>query len=135
MEKETVFTKICAGVIPSTKLYEDDVCFVILDINPVIKGHSLVISKIPYKNVGECPEDVLSHLICVAKKVEAKQRKTLKCDGSNVIINNDPASGQEVPHIHIHVIPRFEGDGRVFGFAHEKYEGNEMSEFGSKLAL
>lgn len=135
MEKETIFTKICSGAIPSTKIYEDDVCFAIMDINPVAKGHSLVIAKTPYSNVGECPEDVLSHLICVAKKVEAKQRKVLNCDGSNILINNDPAGGQEVPHIHIHVIPRYENDGKKFGFTHEKYADGEMAEFGRMLSL
>ena len=132
---ETVFTKICAGEIPSTKIYEDDVCIVILDINPVHKGHSLVISRHPYSNIGQCPEEVLSHLICVAKKVEAKQRQVLRCDGSNILINNDPASGQEVPHIHIHVIPRYENDGMKFGFTHEKYEDGQMADFGAKLHL
>lgn len=135
MEKETLFTKICAGQIPSTKLYEDDVCFVIMDINPVVKGHSLVISKVPYKNVAECPENILSHMICVAKKLESTMRSVLKCDGSNILINNDPASGQEVPHIHIHVIPRYCNDGRKFGFAHDTYAEGEMAQLGKKLAF
>lgn len=135
MEKETLFTKICAGIIPSTKLYEDDVCFVIMDINPVVKGHSLVISKVPYSNVKECPENVLSHMINVAKKLDSKLRESLGCDGSNILINNDPASGQEVPHLHIHVIPRYNNDGKKFGLSHDSYKEGEMAEFGKKLAF
>ena len=132
---ETLFTKICQGVIPSTKLYEDDICFVILDINPVKKGHALVIAREPYPNMAACPDDVLAHMISVAKKIDARQRAVLGNDGSNIIINNDPASGQEVPHIHIHVIPRYTGDGRRHFQDHDVYADGEMAEIGARLKL
>lgn len=132
---ETIFTKIANGQIPSTKLYEDEKCFVIMDINPVKKGHSLVIAREPYPNMASCPDDVLTHMLLVAKKVEAKQREVLGNQGSNIIINNDPASGQEVPHIHIHVIPRFEKDGRKHFQDHDKYSEGEMQALGLKLRL
>lgn len=135
MGMETLFTKICKGEIPSVKLYEDDVCFVILDINPVLKGHSLVISKKPYPNMADCPDDVLGHLMKVAKIIDAKQRKALGSQGSNIIINNDPASGQEVPHIHVHVIPRFDGDGRKYFALHDKYDDGEMAQYGERLRI
>lgn len=135
MGMETLFTKICKGEIPSVKLYEDDVCFVILDINPVLKGHSLVISKKPYPSMADCPDDVLGHLMKVAKIIDAKQRKALGCQGSNIIINNDPASGQEVPHIHVHVIPRFDGDGRKYFALHDKYDDGEMAQYGERLRI
>lgn len=132
---ETIFTKIANGQIPSTKLYEDDQCFVIMDINPVKKGHSLVIARQPYPNVASCPDEVLTHMLLVAKKVEARQRAVLGNQGSNIIINNDPASGQEVPHIHIHVIPRFDNDGRKHFQEHDRYEDGEMQAQGEKLRL
>lgn len=135
MGMETLFTKIRKGEIPSVKLYEDDVCFVILDINPVLKGHSLVISKEPYPSMADCPDDVLGHLMKVAKIIDAKQRKALGSHGSNIIINNDPASGQEVPHIHVHVIPRFEGDGRKYFALHDKYDDGEMAKYGERLRI
>lgn len=132
---ETVFTKIEQGIIPSTKIYEDELCFVILDINPVKKGHSLVIAKEVYPNIGSTPDETLTHMILVAKRIEARQREVLGNQGSNIIINNDPASGQEVPHLHIHVIPRFEGDGRKHFQEHDKYSDGEMAEFGDKLRI
>ena len=55
--------------------------------------------------------------------------------GSNIIINNDPASGQEVPHIHVHVIPRFDGDGSKHFQDHDKYADGEMKAFGDRLRL
>jgi len=131
----TIFEKIGNGEIPSTKTYEDDICFVILDINPVIKGHSLVISRKPYTNVQACPDEILTHMLLVAKKVDAKIREQLHCDGTNILINNDPASGQAVPHIHIHVVPRYENDGRKFTLIHEKYQEGEMEKMGEKLTI
>lgn len=135
MAMETLFTRIDKGEIPSVKLYEDDVCFVILDINPVLKGHALVISKEPYPNMASCPDDVLGHLMKVAKLVDSRQRAVLGAQGSNIIINNDPASGQEIQHIHVHVIPRFDGDGRKYFALHDKYDDGEMQKYGERLRI
>jgi len=131
----TVFEMIIQGSIPSVKLYEDEVCLVILDINPVEKGHALVISKKPYPVFTLCPEKELSHMMEVAKKVDKKLRDALKAEGTNIIINNDPASGQEVPHLHIHVIPRYKEDGQNFGFMKQKYEEREIQKMGEVLCL
>ena len=131
----TVFEMIINGDIPSTKLYEDDLCLAILDINPINKGHALVISKTAYPTFTDCPAETLSHMLEIAKRIDRKQREVLGADGTNVLINNSPASGQEVPHLHIHIIPRYKDDGKTFSFAHEKYEGNELVEMGAKLCL
>jgi len=134
MEK-TVFSRIIDGEIPSVKLHEDDKCIVILDINPVEKGHALVIAKQPYKTFSDCPADILSHMMEIAKKVDAQQRKVLKCDGTNILINNGKASGQEVPHLHIHVIPRYFDDGQSFAFKKQTYKDGEIAEMGGKLSF
>ena len=131
----TVFEMIINGEIPSTRLYEDDEVLVILDINPVEKGHSLVISKTAYPDFTDCPADRLGHMMEIAQKVDLKLRSTLGCDGTNILINNGPASGQEIPHLHIHVIPRYENDGQSLGFTKTKYEGDEISKMGERLAL
>lgn len=132
---ETIFTKIGRGEIPSVKLYEDAICFVILDISPIVKGHALVIAREPYPNMAGTPDNVLEHMILVASKVDKKLREELHCDGTNVLINNDRASGQEVPHLHIHVIPRYADDGRKFGFEHDSYGEGEMAQLGRRLSL
>lgn len=134
MEK-TVFSRIIDGEIPSVKLHEDDQCIVILDINPVGKGHALVIAKHPYPTFSDCPAATLSHMMEVAKQVDAMERKILKCDGTNILINNGKASGQEVPHLHIHVIPRYFNDGQSFGFHKQTYQDGEMAELGGKLSF
>jgi histidine triad (HIT) family protein len=131
----TIFTKIINGDIPSAKIYEDDKCIVILDIFPNHKGHSLVIPKKEYETVIECPEDLFSHLMVVAKKVAKKQIDTLSCHGINIIINNKSAAGQEIPHLHIHVIPRYEHDKYKIGFGKEKYQEDELKEYCEKLRI
>lgn len=132
---KTVFEMIRDGEIPSVKLYEDDVCFVILDINPISKGHSLVISKEVYPCFTDAPLSTLEHMMEVASKVDAKLRSALGAEGTNILINNGPAAGQEVPHLHIHVIPRYSGDGKNFISSKDSYKDGEMAEFGAQLCL
>ena len=132
---KTVFEMIRDGEIPSVKLYEDDVCFVILDINPISKGHSLVISKEVYPCFTDAPLSTLGHMMEVASRVDAKLRSALGAEGTNILINNGPAAGQEVPHLHIHVIPRYSGDGKNFIPSKDSYKDGEMAEFGAQLCL
>ena len=132
----TIFEKIRDGEIPSVKIYDDDLCFVILDLSPVNKGHALVISKVPYPSITETDDKTLHHMIDVAKLVDKKLRTILKADGTNIVINNSPASGQEVPHLHIHVIPRYLGDKKTFIFpSKDKYSEGEMAKYGEMLKI
>ncbi|MDD2232082.1 MAG: HIT family protein [Sphaerochaetaceae bacterium] len=133
--QETVFSKIIKGELPSVRLYEDEICIVILDINPVAKGHSLVICKQVIPTVEDTPDSILSHMILVTKKVDSKLREVLHCDATNILINNGPAAGQDVPQLHIHVIPRYHGDRTKMPIPHEKYADGEMADLGKKLAL
>ncbi len=131
----TVFEMIVKGEIPSVKLYEDDDVIAILDINPVNKGHSLVISKQPYPVFTDCPAAVLDHMMEIARRIDLKLRAELGAEGTNIMINNGPASGQEVPHLHIHVIPRYKGDGKTPVFNKTSYDEGEAALYGRKLAL
>lgn len=131
----TVFEMIINGEIPSTRLYEDDQCIAILDINPVAKGHALVISRKPYRTFTEVPLETLSHMMDIARKIDQKQRDVLGAEGTNIMINNSPASGQEVPHLHIHVIPRTAGDGKTPKLEKTSYAEGEMKEYGERLRI
>lgn len=131
----SLFTKIINGEIPASKLYEDDKCIVILDIAPCHKGHALVIPKKEQETLIDTDDEILQHLIIVAKKVAKKQIEVLKCDGYNIIINNKPSSGQVIPHLHIHVMPRYENDGYKLGFGHEEYCVGEIAEYRDKLKI
>ena len=131
---ECIFCSIVSKKIPATIVYEDDDVLVFMDIGPVIKGHALVISKQHFDPVTETPDEILAKLHLTAKRIAQAQMNGLGADGVNIIQNNGAASGQEVPHIHVHVIPRFNNDGHHWNWNAKKYNDfNEMAELASKM--
>lgn len=128
-----VFNLIIDGVIPSKKIYEDDECIVILDINPIKKGHCLVIPKCNVATIEELDDYKLSHIFKISKVVSANLRKVLKADSTNIMINNGKEAGQEVPHVHIHIIPRYKSDNGINFGVKETYEKGEIEKFQNKL--
>ena len=130
----SIFEKIVSREIPATIVYEDDDTLAFMDIGPIVKGHALVIPKICYDSIAETPDDVLVKLIRVAKRIAVAQMKSLGADGVNIIQNNGEAAGQEVPHIHIHVIPRFKDDGHHWNWNAKSYEDPaEMEQLAEKI--
>jgi len=109
-ENKCIFCKIANGEVPSSTVYEDDVFKVILDINPASAGHVLIISKQHYKNLLELPSDLAAKSIVLAKKLMIGITDILKCDGVNLVQNNEEAAGQTVFHFHVHIIPRYQDD-------------------------
>lgn len=111
-QEKTIFQKIIDGELPSTKVYEDDFTCAFLDIHPSTFGHTLVVSKTPFRNLLDIPEEELQHLILAVQKVaKLLYEKLPNCEGVNIIQNNEPEAGQIVFHIHFHVIPRYADDG------------------------
>jgi histidine triad (HIT) family protein len=108
---QCIFCHIIAGNVTSKKVYEDDKCLAILDINPANPGHTLVIPKEHYSIMPLVPEEEMSHLFKVAHRISAAQLSGLKADGTNLFVANGAAAGQKAPHFMIHLIPRSEGDG------------------------
>ena len=131
---ECIFCKIVAGEIPATIIYNDDDVLAFMDIGPVIKGHVLVIPKNHYDPIMNTPDEVVSKLYVVAKRIAQAEMNGLDADGVNIIQNNGDAAGQEVPHIHVHVIPRFNNDGHHWNWNAKRYESaEEMNELAKKL--
>ena len=124
----SIFEKIVNREIPATIVYEDEETLAFMDIGPIIKGHTLVIPKTCYDPITETPDDVVAHLMVVAKRIAAAQMKALGADGVNILQNNGKAAGQVVPHIHIHVIPRFTDDGHHWNWDAKSYESAEEVE-------
>ena len=131
----TIFSRIIAGEIPSVCIHDDDICTAILDIAPVNKGHVLVITKQEYETLLDCPDEEISHLMRVVKLIAARMEEVLNMDGFNIMVNNKPASGQEVPHLHIHIIPRFKNDGKTPRMIKESYTNGEMAAIGERLRV
>ena len=108
---ECVFCKIVKKEVPSDIIYEDNNFFAFLDINPNNTGHSLVIPKKHYKNIYDLPDEVICGIGPIIKKIAVAVKNSVNADGINIMMNNDGAAGQIVPHAHFHIIPRFASDG------------------------
>ena len=107
----SIFTRIVAGEIPAIKLYEDDDTLAFMDISPASRGHALVICKQEHADIYAIPPEVLAATARTVQRVALAIRQALQPDGLNVVQNNGPAAGQTVFHYHVHLIPRWEGDG------------------------
>jgi len=108
-DPNNIFAKILRGELPSHKVYEDDRAFAFLDIMPRAPGHTLVIPKASARNILDVKPDDLAHVMAVAQKIAQTGMKVFAADGVTVQQFNEPAGGQVVFHLHVHVIPRKEG--------------------------
>ena len=134
MQTDCVFCKIVQGALPSTRIFEDQLSLVFLDIAPVVKGHALVIPKEHYDPITATPDTVLQHLITVARRIAAAQMAGLSADGVNIMQANGAAAGQVVPHLHFHIIPRFSNDGHSWNWQTKKYANpDEMQALADKI--
>lgn len=108
---DCLFCKIAGKTIPSEVIYEDDSVLAFLDINPLSPGHALIVPKIHSENILDLPDEEAAKAFVSVKKVTALLSEKLKPKGFTIGINHGRIGGQLVDHLHIHVIPRFEGDG------------------------
>ena len=111
-----VFCKIINHEIPSSLVYEDELCIAILDISQQTKGHTLVIPKKHVKNIFELDEELSKHLFGVTVKVTKLLKEKLHFENANILNNNGALAGQSVEHFHIHIIPQYPADQLAFGF-------------------
>jgi histidine triad (HIT) family protein len=108
-DEQNVFAKILRGEMPCHKVYEDEATLAFMDIMPRGEGHTLVIPKAPARNILDADPDALAAVIQTAQKVARAVKKAFDADGVTVQQFNEAAGGQVVFHLHVHVIPRFEG--------------------------
>jgi histidine triad (HIT) family protein len=111
MEEECLFCKIAMGDVPSQKLYEDAEHLAFLDINPRNPGHTLVMPKKHYETILEMPDNEIGELFRLVKKIAVAVKKGMNADGISIGQSNERAAGQVIPHVHVHVIPRFLSEG------------------------
>lgn len=107
----TIFEQIVAGDIPARTVHETETTLAFLDANPLARGHTLVIPKDPYERLDDMPADIASDVFSVVHTLTPAIEQAVDADATTVGINNGESAGQEVPHVHVHIIPRFDGDG------------------------
>jgi len=128
-----IFCKIVKGDIPCAKIFEDDKVMAFLDIAPANKGHALIVTKNHYETLGEIPDDDLNDMMLKAKKIARAQSAALGNEGFNLLMNNKKVAGQLVLHAHMHIIPRFKGDGIKLNWRPKKYKDNNLEVFREKI--
>jgi histidine triad (HIT) family protein len=109
--KRCVFCAVSVAELPGSIPYEDADVFALMDLHPVTPGHLMIIPRRHISSLADLPPELGQKLFSVGQQAAAALRaSTLRCDGINLWLSDGEAAFQEVPHVHLHVIPRFEGD-------------------------
>jgi histidine triad (HIT) family protein len=131
---ETIFSKIIRGEIPCHKLYEDDLVFAFLDINPLSPGHTLVIPKEPAVTVDQLSDESAA---AIGRVLPRLSRAVLKATGAtefNILQNNGPGAHQAVFHVHFHIIPKLpDGRGLGVGWKIQKLDADEAKQLAQSI--
>ncbi len=126
--EDCIFCKISKSEIPSVSVYDDAEFYAFLDINPVAKGHILLIPKAHSRWMHETDDNIVSKIFIFAKELMRKMKEKLPCDYVQVSV-----VGEEVGHFHIHLIPRYNGD-QIVHWNHIKYDSNsEIESYANKI--
>lgn len=125
-DDKTIFEQIIDGEIPSFTVYEDETTYAFLDANPLAPGHTLVIPKEPYERLNDMPADEAGTVFGLISDLAPAVEDAVGADASTVALNNGPEAGQEVPHVHWHIIPRFADDD--VGPIHRLFDGADLDD-------
>lgn len=133
---DCIFCKIIRGDIPSNKVFEDDQILAFLDIQPISRGHTLVIPKKHSDNILQTDEETLATTVKSAQKIAAAVMKATGADGFNLTVSSGAIAGQTVFHLHFHIIPRFSNDGlKSWPRSESEMESLEEAAEAIKIAL
>ena len=131
---DCIFCKIIAGEIPAFKVFEDGATLAFMDINPLAAGHLLVIPKAHTPNLFEADEAALAATMATARRVARAMRDVLGLDSLNMVQANGPWAAQSVQHLHVHLIPRKEGDGLGLDWALNPGDMGAIQAVGDRIA-
>jgi histidine triad (HIT) family protein len=129
---DCIFCKIVRGELPSYKVYEDENVLAFLDIHPVSPGHVLVVPKEHATNIFDISSESWGRVQETARKVAIALEKATGADCVNLMMNNREHAGQVVDHAHVHLIPRFKGDGLKL-WPHKEYKEGEADDTAAKI--
>ncbi len=111
MSEPTIFERIIDGDIPGEVVHETETVAAFLDANPLTPGHTLVVPKEPYSRLRDAPPDVAADVFAAVRTLSPAIEEAVDADATTIGVNDGTAAGQEVPHLHVHIVPRFEDDG------------------------
>ncbi|KDN22276.1 HIT family protein [Amycolatopsis rifamycinica] len=131
---ECVFCAIGSGQAPAAFVHEDDEFVAIVDLRPVTTGHLLVLPRAHHADLASLPAEAGARMFTIAQELAAALRRTdLRCEAINLFLADGKAAGQEIPHVHLHVIPRFAGDGFVLDADWRVRSREELTEVAAKV--
>lgn len=133
-DEPTIFARILDGELPCHRVHEDAHLLAILDINPVSRGHVLVISKQRVATMQELDDDAAAAIGRVLPRLCRAISKVTGTDDLNILVNNGGRAGQEVPHVHVHIIPRTEERGLRVRFEPDALPAGEGERIAAEIA-
>ncbi|MCD8084064.1 MAG: HIT family protein [Clostridiales bacterium] len=133
-DENCIFCKIANGEIPSATVYEDDGFRVILDMGPASKGHALILPKSHAADLGAADRETAEKLFPLAARIGSAMKAGLGASGFNVVQNNGTSAGQTVFHLHVHVIPRYEGGPSMVAWTPGSAEPEELAQTAAKIS-
>jgi len=128
-----VFCRIAKGELPASKVYEDDSTIAFMDLQSVNPGHMLVVVKPHRANIYELDDELAGAAMRTAAKMARAAKKAYGCEGVTLFQANEPAGAQTVFHFHIHVLPRWEGDGMALAWPAKNPTREALEEMAAKL--
>ncbi len=131
----TVFSRIIHGELPSAKVYEDQFVYAFMDAGQVNPGHVLIATKIPYETLMDADEESAAAMMRAAAKIAKAVQQAFRPDGITVLQANRPAGWQTVPHLHLHVLPRYENDGVDLTWPRKEPGIEKLREYAERIRL
>ncbi len=128
------FCSIAEGKLASKKIYENDSFMAVLDIKPASRGHILLFPKKHYQLLAQMSEEEVSSLFTLANKLSAIVFECMKAEGTNIFTANGNAAGQMIPHVVVHIIPRWKDDKISFAWEGAKVDENEMNDIQQSIS-
>jgi histidine triad (HIT) family protein len=132
-DPDCIFCKIIAGEIPSFKLYEDDLTYSFMDINPANEGHVLIIPREHARDIYAVSDTAIAATAITAKKIASAVNKTVSPDGVNLVQCNGAAAAQSVMHFHMHILPRLDDDGLMLNWGIKPGNMDALGELAEKI--
>lgn len=134
MADDCIFCKIVAGELPATIVDEDERTLAFMDISPATRGHALVIPRAHARDLHEIDREDLEAVAATAQRVAARARDKLGADGVNLLQSSGAAAWQTVFHVHVHVIPRYDGDPLKLPWTPAPGDADEIAAAAAQLA-
>lgn len=133
IDESCIFCKIVAKQLPCFKLLEDEATIAFMDINPVNPGHALAVAKGHWPTIDVIPPEVLAAVARTAQRVAKSAMTTLDPSGVNLLQSNGVGAGQSVPHLHVHILPRFPGDQVRLNWTYKPGDKTEIEAICNRL--